>query len=281
MQEKTRKANRRFLEKFDKHLRVVAKLAAADPSSMVEYDRSRCVALLYGEDEQYDVQLAQSAQQLFSGERSLRTLTKGLDEKDAALGAQMLAYLNQGKAAMHGPSWPDVDVLISREQHQGGPRGFFDILEDGPLVDRTRAESSAASLRGKKAVGVFFSGHWCPPSRTFTPKLVAAYDAFAKAKHFEIVFLSSDQTEREFWDYLDDMPWKALPFHDDRVRELDYLNTSGGIPQLTIVGADGQVITEVRAPCIMTVYLQGYVFSQRLQCGLTATSTVCMVRQAC
>jgi hypothetical protein len=33
-------------------------------------------------------------------------------------------------------------------------------------------------------VGVFFSGHWCPPSRQFTPDLIDAYDRWARARNF-------------------------------------------------------------------------------------------------
>ena len=64
-------------------------------------------------------------------------------------------------------------------------------------------------LREKAAIGIFFSGHWCPPSREFTPDLIDAYDMWARQKKFEIIFCSSDQTEEEYRDYLGEMPWKV------------------------------------------------------------------------
>ena len=34
----------------------------------------------------------------------------------------------------------------------------------------------------------------------FTPPLIDAYKSFAHKKGFEIVFVSSDNSEREFWE---------------------------------------------------------------------------------
>jgi len=47
-------------------------------------------------------------------------------------------------------------------------------------------------------VGLFFSGHWCPPSQQFTPLLAHAYKTMrAAGKNVEIVFLSSDQDQAQ------------------------------------------------------------------------------------
>jgi nucleoredoxin len=61
---------------------------------------------------------------------------------------------------------------------------------------------------------LFFSGHWCPPSRTFTPKLVDCYKSlYNELKHkFDIVFLSWDHDQESFDHYYQEMPWKALPY---------------------------------------------------------------------
>ena len=38
----------------------------------------------------------------------------------------------------------------------------------------------------------YFSAHWCPPCRAFTPKLVEFYNAQeGKKKNFEIIFVSN------------------------------------------------------------------------------------------
>ena len=65
--------------------------------------------------------------------------------------------------------------------------------------------------------GIYFSAHWCPPCRAFTPKLRATYETLTKAgKPFEIVFASSDNNEEQFSDYYSEMPWASLPYNSPR-----------------------------------------------------------------
>ena len=65
----------------------------------------------------------------------------------------------------------------------------------------------------------FFSGHWCPPSREFTPRLVAAYKSVNNEVkgRFEIVFISSDTDQESFDSYYNEMPWKALPYKGNSI----------------------------------------------------------------
>ena len=46
----------------------------------------------------------------------------------------------------------------------------------GPTVRLTEVQSRS------KVIGLYFSAHWCPPCRAFTPKLVRAYTEHLKAK---------------------------------------------------------------------------------------------------
>lgn len=97
-----------------------------------------------------------------------------------------------------------------------------------------------------KVVGLYFSAHWCPPCRAFTPILADAYkkaDAAAKEK-FEIVFISSDRDESSFDEYFHEMPWKALPFSDRKTKEkLAKQFNIRGIPTLVILSTDGTTLT--------------------------------------
>ena len=74
------------------------------------------------------------------------------------------------------------------------------------------------TLAGKgRVLGLYFSAHWCPPCRGFTPKLAEFYKHFRSGPDghkLEIVFVSSDKTEAEFRDYCKEMPWLVLPFGD-------------------------------------------------------------------
>ena len=82
----------------------------------------------------------------------------------------------------------------------------------------SRENVPASSIFGKgKVVGVYFSAHWCPPCRGFTPKLAEWYTELKKGPlndKFEIVFVSSDRDEKSFDDYFDSMPWLALPYSE-------------------------------------------------------------------
>ncbi|CAF1478660.1 unnamed protein product [Adineta ricciae] len=110
---------------------------------------------------------------------------------------------------------------------------------------KSAAFVSVEEIAGK-AIGLYFSGHWCPPSRQFTPKLVEFYNSLSEEmrKHFEIVFISWDRDENEFNSYFSEMPWLALPY-SDRAREQLLRSKYGvtGIPCLIILSSSGQVIT--------------------------------------
>lgn len=66
-------------------------------------------------------------------------------------------------------------------------------------------------------VALYFSAHWCPPCRAFTPQLAAWYDKFKKTENgdkFEIIFVSSDRDSGSFKEYYKEMPWLALPYEN-------------------------------------------------------------------
>merc|ERR1719428_2012332 len=83
----------------------------------------------------------------------------------------------------------------------------------GPvLVTKDGEKPTAEVLAGKAGVLVYFSAHWCPPCRGFTPKLVEFHNKHAEAQGFETVFVSSDRDQSAFDEYYGEMPWLALPF---------------------------------------------------------------------
>ena len=85
----------------------------------------------------------------------------------------------------------------------------------GPnLLGPGGAKLDLSSLKGK-VIGLYFSAHWCPPCKQFTPLLAAKYrDIIKTGKPFEIVFVSSDRSQGEADAYFKEMPWKALPFSE-------------------------------------------------------------------
>ena len=69
-------------------------------------------------------------------------------------------------------------------------------------------------------IGLYFSAHWCPPCRGFTPMLAEFYKKFTAANpdKLEIVFVSSDRSDEDFKSYYAEMPWLALPFADRELK---------------------------------------------------------------
>jgi thiol-disulfide isomerase/thioredoxin len=103
--------------------------------------------------------------------------------------------------------------------------------------------SEAITKVGSKAIGIYFSAHWCPPCRGFTPKLAEFYKDGLKDK-MEIFFVSSDKDQASFDAYFAEMPWHALPY--DKRAEKTFLSDAfgvSGIPAFVVLNNDGTLIT--------------------------------------
>jgi nucleoredoxin len=122
--------------------------------------------------------------------------------------------------------------------------GLAALLGD-KLVSSSGEISTAEALGGKEAVALYFSAHWCPPCRGFTPKLVEWYSKSLKARGLEVVFVSSDRDEQSFKEYFGEMPWLALPYNDRATKDsLSKKFKVQGIPSVIILDAEGKVITK-------------------------------------
>ena len=91
--------------------------------------------------------------------------------------------------------------------------------------------------------GLYFSAHWCPPCRGFTPKLINFYNVVNKNnKQLEIIFVSSDKNESEFNEYYNSMPWLSIPFKDESIQNLKETFEIMGIPTFLVFNSDGKLI---------------------------------------
>merc|ERR1711871_887822 len=97
-----------------------------------------------------------------------------------------------------------------------------DLLGD-TLVSCDGELSTADAMMGKTHVGIYFSAHWCPPCRGFTPKLAEWYTKDLKAKGLEVVFVSADRDQKAFDEYYGEQPWLSIPYDCDD--EKDALNS--------------------------------------------------------
>jgi nucleoredoxin len=115
------------------------------------------------------------------------------------------------------------------------------------LLDAHNKLVPTSSLDGY-VFGLYFSAHWCPPCRGFTPELAKWYKNF-QDKHpdrkLAIIFISSDRDESDFNEYRKEMNFHALPFSEREVKGA--LSTKfgvRGIPTLIFFDATGKVTTK-------------------------------------
>lgn len=121
------------------------------------------------------------------------------------------------------------------------------------LHDAEGKEVDPATLKGKH-VALYFSAHWCPPCRAFTPSLVKFRDANA-AEGFEIIFVSLDSSDGEKETYIKemDMKWLTIPgASSPEAQALAQRFRVQGIPSLIVLSPDGTVVTENGREDVMT-----------------------------
>ena len=87
-----------------------------------------------------------------------------------------------------------------------------------------------------KVVCVYFSAHWCPPCRNFTPKLAEFYKNCNKElKQLDIIFVTSDRDKKSFEEYYETMPWHAIEFGNEGIAKLKTSCQVKYIPKLCIL----------------------------------------------
>ena len=100
-------------------------------------------------------------------------------------------------------------------------------------------------FKSSKLIGLYFSAHWCPPCKAFTPVLADFYNKVnANEKIIEIIFVSCDKDANQFKDYYNEMPWLTLPYGDERQESLSDEYGCQGIPYLVILNSDGSIVTK-------------------------------------
>ena len=123
----------------------------------------------------------------------------------------------------------------------------FDMasLFDGAKLYKNGGGQADASVLKDKVVGLYFSAHWCPPCRNFTPLLKDFYNEL-DGEAFEIVFVSLDRSADDLKKYLDEAhgEWYYLAQGDAKIQELSTKFGVSGIPALIIVKADGTLVTK-------------------------------------
>lgn len=101
------------------------------------------------------------------------------------------------------------------------------------------------SLSESKYIVLYFSAHWCPPCRTFTPKLVEFYNQYKPNNpEMEFIFVSRDRSDDAMKDYMIEasMPWPAIKLSQVERKKTVNSYAGNGIPCLVVLDPNGKVL---------------------------------------
>ena len=120
-------------------------------------------------------------------------------------------------------------------------KNVYDYLPEE--VDGKNGKTKLSDIKNSPLIGVYFSAHWCPPCKAFTPLLSKFYKiANEKEKQIEIIFISFDRDEKSYKEYYDSMPWLSFPFKSEKKEVFAKDFSIKGIPALLIFDKDGKLI---------------------------------------
>ncbi|PON35924.1 DnaJ-like [Parasponia andersonii] len=130
------------------------------------------------------------------------------------------------------------------------------------VIGKNDSKVRVSELVGKNIL-LYFSAHWCPPCRAFTPKLIKTYhDIKAKDETFEVIFISSDSDQSSFDEYFSSMPWLALPYGDSRKKLLNRIFKVEGIPSAIAIGPSGRTVTREARDLVSVHGANAYPFTE-------------------
>ena len=123
------------------------------------------------------------------------------------------------------------------------------MLDNLPGVENVITKDGECTLAQAIAdyplVAIYFSAHWCPPCKQFTPVLGQWYEEVNKdAKTCQIVFVTSDKDDAAFKAYYDLMPWVAVSFDGVDRQAIKQKHGVQGIPMIPVFKADGTKISD-------------------------------------
>ncbi|CAE7434388.1 nxn [Symbiodinium sp. CCMP2456] len=121
------------------------------------------------------------------------------------------------------------------------------------LVDRSGKDFDVQQLTASDVIALYFSAHWCPPCRGFTPLLKKFNDTLQSLgeQSLRIIFVSSDNSEKEMWQYMYEShgDWLALKYDCKELKDrLSRQFQVSGIPALIILDSLGrQAVKDARS----------------------------------
>lgn len=189
--------------------------------------------------------------------RNVKIPAVQLCREDRAL-AEQLSMASKAGPAKKAPS---PVAPVKNVPNSPKPSRALVAMFGNDLVNAKSQKLDLSALTAADKIGIYFSAHWCPPCRAFTPQLVKTYNSLKKdGKSFEVVFVSSDRSENGMYDYMKNakMPWLALPFASKHKGKLAQKFGVRGIPRLVVIDADGKVLSNDARGSVSTTAAAAY-----------------------
>merc|ERR1712173_27543 len=134
--------------------------------------------------------------------------------------------------------------VFTNTRHNNTADIKMDSLKGVKLIkaDGSTVEADSA-LAGKDLILFYFSAHWCPPCRGFTPVLK---DFYGEVEGLEIVFVSSDRSPDDMTSYMKEShgDWLGVEHNSQLANDPKQKYGVSGIPFLVVVKADGTLVTK-------------------------------------
>lgn len=198
---------------------------------------------------------------------------------DGELSIPLLVVIDKDGAVIVPDGVGEVTLDETGSNFPWRPKPVVELLP-ADYIDQQKVHHSMQELDDKYLM-LYFSAHWCPPCKAFTPKLSKAYTALKNARSdFELLYVSSDRDQETFESYFASMTFPALPFSERQAKaDLSSRLQVKGIPTLMMFGprpADGSDRALINANLRNTIeqgdYLSDFPFQPKLYGDLNQTT---------
>ena len=139
------------------------------------------------------------------------------------------------------------------------------LINSNELVNKN-GSPWGASLKnsGVKVLALYFSAHWCPPCRQFTPMLKSAFEEYKSSNpssnKLSVVFISGDRSQDEMLSYMREAHgnWPGVPPGSSLQQSLNTAFQVRGIPSLIAVDINGEILSREGRQEMMSMRSQAF-----------------------